>query len=180
MINNNGGFCVKDGQEFLSIIKNFALPSGTRMSGDTQSHAFSRSGAWTTKSAERFSAVNGSKPTAKIETSMAHAPSFQSSATLPPTQPFQRTPLPPNPALGLQQTYPGAAVSHRLPLQKDQQSARFTQHQKYQQPRPPQYGLVTPPTGTRTYNTTAPAHETLGHSMIQLSKRPRFAHNGTA
>ena len=162
-------------------MNSFALPPGTRMSGDTQSYAMSRSGPWGVKPTERFSAVNGVNPNIKVETSMAHASSFQSSATLPPTQPFQRTPLPANPALGLQQTYPGAVVvSHRLPLQKDQQCGRFPQHQNYQQPRQPQYGLVTQPTGARTYNTTAPARETLGHSMIQLSKRPRFAHNGTA
>ena len=161
-------------------MNSFALPPGTRMSGDTQSYAMSRSGPWGVKPTERFSAVNGVNANIKVETSMARPSSFQSSATLPPTQPFQRTPLPPNPALGLQQTYPGAVVvSHRLPLQKDQQCGRFTQHQNYQQPRQPQYGIVTQPTAA-TYNATAPARETLGHSMIQLSKRPRFAHNGTA
>ena len=185
----------------MTCFVRFAWPLRASMNGDSSastSHPFSRSEPWSMRSAESLPTSNGgsvltessASRTSSFQSSAIANSSFQSSAiatssfqcsnnTPAPTQPFQRSSLPPAPAPALNiqhQPYSGTvAVHHGLP----QQDVAFpTQPTNYQQP---QYTILQPHNPANAIAglaAPASAHENLGHSMIQLSKRPRFAEDG--
>ena len=154
------------------------------------SYGISRSEPWTVRPNESFpasaggSVIVGNEPTRTplSQPSTIATASFQSSVNTPvPAQPFHRSALPPPPALNLQrQPYSRTvAVNHGLVLQQNQQHGAFPpQPQNYQQPHQPQYTIMQPHNPANGISAGHTARENLGHSMIQLSKRPRYSNDG--